>query len=140
MPGSDHDLFSAATTGNLDLKHLTPASVRRPLGCIQPGAYSFETLGKSRPSIQTDPMELMLERMGEMSPSTNDLEIERPREYVVFAMGGGFGNFTTTLGTGCYGTELEASLTRQSVTHRGPYRARVLEYRSPIGLLRHSQF
>ena len=117
LSGSDRGLFSFATTGHLDLKHLMPGSVRRPREGMRPVAYSFETLRKNRPSIQSDPMELMLERMGERSASTKDLEIERFHEYAVFAMRG-FGHFATKLGTGCYGTELEAALTRQSVAHR----------------------
>ena len=59
----------------------------------------------------------MLERMGGISSIAKGLEIERFREYVVFAMKGS-GAFATTLGTCCYGAELEAALKRQSATHR----------------------
>ena len=75
-----------------------PAGVRRPREGIQPDTRPFEKLSKSRPSIKSDPMELMLVRMGEMSQITNGLEIECFREYVVFAMRG-FGNFTPASGT-----------------------------------------
>ena len=59
----------------------------------------------------------MRERMGEISTPNKELKIERFREYVVFALRG-FGSFKTTAGTGFYGSDLEASLKRQSVTHR----------------------
>ena len=117
LPGSDPGLFSSAIAGHLDLKHLMAASVRRPREGIHPDTYQFGTLIKRRRSMQSDPSELTLELMGAMSSPTTDLEIERFQEYVVFAMRG-FGHFTTTLGTGCYGADLEAALKRQSVTHR----------------------
>ena len=62
-------------------------------------------------------MELMLERMGELSNSIKDWKIERFQEYVVFSMGG-FGSFATTLGTVRYWSELESTLGRKFPTHR----------------------
>ena len=52
-----------------------------------------------------------------LSSDTKDLEIERFQEYEVFAMRW-CGSSTSTLGTGCYGPELEDALKRQSVTRR----------------------
>ena len=54
LPGPNHGLVSSESTGHLDLKHLMPASVRRPSACTQPDAYHSGTLSKSRPSIQSE--------------------------------------------------------------------------------------
>ena len=117
-PGVDPGLSTHMSTGHLDLRGLMPSSAKRPSEGIQPGNYPYESLSKQQHQpASTDPMELMLGRMGEMSTSNKDLEIERFREYVVFDVRG-FGSSRATLGTGCYGSDLEASLKRQSVTHR----------------------
>ena len=91
--------------------------MRRPRGGIQSDTYPFETLNRPRQQLANDPMELTLGRMGELSTSTKDLEIGRFREYVAFSMRG-FGNFKATIGTWRYGSDLEAPLKRQSLTHR----------------------
>ena len=91
-----------------------PSSVKRPREGIQPDTYPFETRSKQRkPFASNDHVELMMERMGKEWAKWATQIIE----YVVFATRG-FGSFKTTIGTGCYGADLEASLKRQSATHR----------------------
>ena len=122
-PGGDPGLAAPFNTSHLDLSGLMPSSVKRPREGIQPDTYPFGTLSNPKqPSTSTDPMEIMMERMGgrmgELGQSNNkEMKLERFQEYVVFDTRG-FGLFKTTIGTGCYSGELEASLKRQSVTHR----------------------
>ena len=116
-PGLDPCLSCQSGTGHLDLRGLMPTSVKRPRGGIHPDTYPSGTLNRQQQPISGDPMELMIERMGELSNSSKDVKIVRFHEYAVFAVRR-FGSFKTTQGAGCYGSDLEASLGRQSVTHR----------------------
>ena len=102
-----------ADTSNLN--QLMPSSVRRPREGVQPDTYPFETPAFSHPKLPSDPMELMMERVGENA--SKEVKLERCREFVIFALRG-FGSFTTVIGTGCYGPELESALRRQSSTHK----------------------
>ena len=116
-PGKVPGHQASIITIRLVLESLAHASVRMPREETHPDTYPFETLTRDRQPIYSDQMELMLERMGELPSTRKDSKIEFLQEYVVFAMRG-FGSFATTLGTGCYGSELEATLKRQSSTRR----------------------
>ena len=48
----------------VDLNPLIPAIVRRPREGMQPDSYPFETPSFTHPNVTTDPVELMMERMG----------------------------------------------------------------------------
>ena len=112
---SDRLLTNSIVADSSNLNQLMPPSIRRPREGVQPDTYPFETRAFTHPKLPNDPMELTMERMGENA--SKEVKLERSQEFVVFALRG-FGSFTTVIGAGCYGPELESSLRRQSSTHK----------------------
>ena len=58
------------------------------------------------PPIATDPVGVIMERLGELPTSSKDFKIEYFHENVIFAMRG-FWSFTTLIGAGRYGPDLD---------------------------------
>lgn len=63
-PGVAHDSSHPHRVGQIDVRTLTPAGVKRPRGCIQPDTAPSETPAENRLPAQSDPTELTLGRMG----------------------------------------------------------------------------
>ena len=112
-PSADRLLLSRNRREDPDLNQLMPSIVRRPREGAQPDTYPFETPSFARPQIASDTAELIMERTG--GNVTKEVDIERFQEFGVLALRG-FGSFSTVVGTGCYGAELEPALRRQSST------------------------
>ena len=53
---------------------------------MQPDAYPFETPSFSHPNVTSDPVELMMDRMG--ANATKEVKLERFQEFAVSALGG----------------------------------------------------
>ena len=115
-PGLGPGMHSAHTS-SLGLNGPIPEGVRRPREGIRPDSYPAETLAPMRRPSSTDPMELAIGRIGKIQGASKEAKLGKFQEYAVFPIRC-FGSFQTTLGAGCYGSDLEATLRRQSSSHR----------------------